>query len=93
MLFRSRSQGLPIWAAGQQGAGGAINGNRADLLALLLRELSKKLLNAQAPAAGLMEGAWVGAAELMDQPSGINQGQAAAAGPQIDATAEQSLSP
>jgi len=30
---------------------------------------------------------------LMDQPSGINQGQAAAAGPQIDATAEQRLSP
>ena len=40
-----------------------------------------------------MEGAWIGAAELLDQPSGINQGQAAAAGPQIDATAEQGLSP
>jgi len=55
--------------------------------------LCEKLLNAKTPAGGLMEGAWVGAAELMDQPSGINQGQAAAAGPQIDPTAEQGVSP
>jgi hypothetical protein len=51
------------------------------LLALLFLELSEKLLNAKTPAVGLSKSTRIGAAELMDGTSGIDQGQTAAAGP------------
>ena len=56
-------------------------------------ELGEKLLNAKTPAFSLTKSSWIGAAELLDGSSGIDQGQPAAAGPQINAAAEQGLSP
>ena len=74
VVGQGSSQGVTFAAAGQQGSRGAIDRDGANPLALRLWELGQQLLDPLTPTFGLTERAWIVAAELIDEASGIHQG-------------------
>ena len=71
MVHLGALPGSPLYDAAA-GLERLLSAARADLLALLFLELGDKLLNAKTPAFSLTKSSWIGAAELLDGPSGID---------------------